>query len=297
MVYVSIAMATNMVLDGVFVAYMGWGIQGAAWATNTSMLVYVVLNAAYYLRGRQGYAIRRDQLGLHRDLLPEVLGVGVSASMMQFMFLVQNMVVFQSVTRYGGPEDTAFMAAAYRIIMLAAVPVFGFIQAFQPVVGMHYGAGRYRRLLQVSMVFLLGGTLFELALWTPMIVWPGRILNLLLPDLVISAEQMLLFRAIIASMPLLPLLFLSISFFQSMGMGRIAGMLIGGRQVFFFVPIVLGMAWWMGLPGVYWGHLVVDALAVGLSLAFVLPQWRKLQAMAKDQPAPRPVAEETGVAG
>jgi putative MATE family efflux protein len=290
MTYVSIAMASNMVLDAVFVAGLGWGIEGAAWATNASMLIYVVLNAAYYLRGQQGYAIRRDQLGLHRDLLPDVLGVGISASMMQFMFLVQNMVVFQSVTRYGGPEDTAFMAAAYRIIMLAAVPVFGFIQAFQPVVGIHYGAGYYRRLLQVSLVFLMGGTLFELALWTPMMVWPEAFLGLLLPDVLFSVEQMVLFRAIIGSMPLLPLLFLSISFFQSMGMGRIAGMLIGGRQVFFFVPIVLLMAARMGLAGIYWGHLVVDALSVLLSLAFVLPQWGKLQRMAASAPAPAPAS-------
>lgn len=290
MTYVSIAMASNMVLDGVFVGMLDWGIAGAAWATNASMFIYILLNGAYYLRGKQGYTIRRDQLGLHRELLPDVLGVGLSASMMQFMFLVQNMVVFQSVTRYGGPDDTAFMAAAYRVIMLAAVPVFGFIQAFQPVVGIHYGAGYYRRLLQVSMVFLLGGTLFELALWTPMMVWPDQLLGLLLPDFAFTGHHRLLFRAIIGSMPLLPLLFLSISFFQSMGMGRIAGLLIGGRQVFFFVPIVLIMAATMGLAGVYWGHLVVDGLSVGLSIAFVLPQWMKLQRMAQTAPDARAAA-------
>lgn len=290
MTYVSVAMVTNMVLDYLFVGVHDGGMAGAAWATNASMLVYAALNGQYYLRGRQGYAIRREQLGFHRDLLPDILGVGFSASMMQFMFLVQNMVIFQSVARYGGPDDTAFLAASYRVIMLAIVPVFGFIQAFQPVVGIHYGAGRYRRLLAASRVFLVGGTLFELAIWLPLMAWPDAVLGLLLPDMTVGPEDRVLFRAIILSLPALPLLFLSVSFFQSQGMGRVAGILIGGRQVFVFVPVILAMGYVMGLPGVYWGHAVVDAIAVGLSLVFVLPQVRRLQRMAADREAPAAAA-------
>jgi Na+-driven multidrug efflux pump len=154
------------------------------------------------------------------------------------------------------------------------------------VVGIHYGAGRYRRLLAASRVFLLGGTLFELAIWLPLMAWPDAVLGLLLPDMAFGPADLLLFRAIILSLPLLPLLFLSVSFFQSQGMGRVAGILIGGRQVFVFVPVILAMAYVMGLPGIYWGHAVVDAIAVGLSLLFVVPQVRRLQRLAADQEAP-----------
>ncbi len=279
MIYVSVAMALNMILDPIFIGTLGWGIEGAAWANNVSMLVYLLLNAQYYWRGKAGYALRRDMMGFHPELIRPILSVGISASMMQFMFLVQNAVVFNAVRNHGQPEDMALMAACYRLIMLAVVPVFGLVQAFQPVVGINYGAGRYARVIRASGVFFLAGTLLEAAIWLPMEIWPRPFLALLLPDFDLTDQHLLWFRLIIASLPAIPFVFLSVSLLQFMGKGVLSGLLIGGRQVLFFVPAVMIMARTMGLPGVYWAHPAVDGLAFLLSALAMAWEYKRLRGM------------------
>lgn len=282
MLYVSIAMALNMALDPLFIGTFGWGVEGAAMANNVSMLVYLILNGSYFLRGKSGYRI--EKLGFYPELIPGILSVGLSASMMQFMFLIQNAVVFNTVGNHGSEQDTAFMAACYRIIMLAVVPVFGLVQAFQPVVGINYGAGRYRRVIHAAGVFFLAGTLFEAALWLPMEIWPRPFLKMLLPDFAFTPEHFFHFRIILASLPLLPFLFLSVSLFQFMGKGVLSGILISGRQVLFFVPIVWWFARMYGLNGVYWAHPAVDALALLLSFLATVMEYRRLRGLENPDP-------------
>ncbi len=284
MLYVSIAMVLNMALDPLFIHTFGWGVEGAAWANNVSMVVYLALNAGYFLRGKASYAFGRKHLGFHPDLLPGILSVGISASMMQFMFLIQNAVVFNTVRNHGNEEDMALMAACYRIIMLAVVPVFGFVQAFQPVVGINYGAGNYRRVIQSSIVFFTAGTLFELALWIPMEIWPRPFLAMLLPGFAFEPSDFYFFRVIIFSLPTLPFLFLSVSLFQFMGKGLISGLLIAGRQVLFFVPVVWLLARHMGLPGVYWAHPAVDAIAFLLSVVAMVVELGRLRRLIRENP-------------
>jgi len=282
MIYVSIVMVLNMALDPLFIHTFGWGVEGAAWANNASMFVYLLLNGSYYWRGKTSYPLNRRHLGFHPKLIPQIISVGISASMMQFMFLIQNAVVFNTVRAHGNDQDIAIMAACYRILMLAVVPVFGFIQAFQPVVGINYGAGRYRRVIQATGVFFLAGTLFELAIWLPMEIWPRPFLAMLLPDFPFEPEHFQHFRIIIATLPTLPFLFLSVSMFQFMGKGIISGFLIGGRQVLFFVPVVWGFGRLFGLGGVYWAHPAVDALALLLSVLAMSVEFKRLRRLADE---------------
>ncbi len=285
MLYVSIAMIVNMGLDPLFIHTFGWGVEGAAWANNVSMIVYFMLNASYYLRGKASYILQRSQLGFHPALLRDIISVGISASMMQFMFLIQNAVVFNTMRAHGNDQDVAIMAACYRIIMLAVVPVFGLVQAFQPVVGINYGAGLYRRVIQSAWVFILAGTLFETAIWLPMEIWPRPFLAMLLPAFPFEPEHFAHFRIIIATLPTLPLLFLSVSFFQFMGKGVISGFLIGGRQVLFFIPVVWWFARLFGIGGVYLAHPAVDGLAFLLSVAAMVFEYRRLRQLAVEAEA------------
>ena len=285
MLFVSIAMLINMALDPLFIKTFGWGVEGAAMANNVSMVVYLILNASYYLRGKASYSLSKKNLGFYPEYLPEIISVGISASMMQFMFLIQNAVVFNTVRANGTDDDVAIMATCYRIIMLAIVPVFGLVQAFQPVVGINYGAGLYRRVIQSAGVFFLAGTLFEMAIWLPMEIWPRPFMAMLLPGFPFTPEHFLHFRVIIASLPTLPFLFLSVSMFQFMGKGMISGFLIAGRQVLFFVPVVWWFARIFGLAGVYWAHPAVDGLALLLSLAAMTFEYRRLRQLAREEVA------------
>lgn len=285
MIYVSIVMVLNMALDPLFIHTFGWGVEGAAWANNASMFVYLLLNGAYYLRGKTSYPLKRRHMGFHPELLPQIISVGISASMMQFMFLIQNAVVYNTVRAHGDDQDIAVMAACYRILMLAIVPVFGFIQAFQPVVGINYGAGYYRRVIQATGVFFLAGTLFEVAIWLPMEIWPRPFLAMLLPGFPFEPQHFQYFRIILSSLPTLPFLFLSVSMFQFMGKGIISGFLIGGRQVLFFVPVVWGFGRLFGLGGVYWAHPAVDALAFLLSALAMSIEFKRLRRLADEAEA------------
>jgi putative MATE family efflux protein len=282
MQFVAVSMVLNMILDPIFIETLGMGIEGAAWASNISMLLYLILDVYFFAKKRSVYPIEHRHLGWSNKLFKAILPVGISAALMQLMFLIQQTVIYRNVAEYGDTDELAFMSACYRILVLAVVPIFGLMQAFQPVVGINFGAKNYRRASNSLMVFVAGGMALIGLFWIPMMLWPLPFIKILLKDFAIDSTDIYNFRLIMCALPLLPFLFLSINFFQSMGKGTIAGMLISSRQVFFFVPGVILMANYLGVRGIYLAHPVVDGIALVISAYFCYIEVKRLQRMQID---------------
>ena len=76
--------------------------------------------------------------------------------------LIQDFVVFNSISDYGTSNDIAFFGAAGKVISLAFIPVLGLAQALQPVIGMNYGAKQDKRIKQAYLTFAIFGIILLL---------------------------------------------------------------------------------------------------------------------------------------
>ena len=277
MTYAGINAVVNMIFCPIFILVFDLGIAGAAWATNLAMLVYSLLNIRFFIKGKGAYKAQWKSISINYDILPDVLSVGGSAMLLQLMFFIQQTVVFKSVAYYGNETDIAFMGAVYRIVMLTIVPVFGFVQALQPVVGINYGAENFSRVREAFIKFTSGASVLMTIVWAPLMLFPESILAIILPDTTLNAEYILNYRAMVILLPILPLYFCGISFYQSMGEGKLASIVLISRQVLLFIPVVLILPMYLGLTGVYFSAPIVDLFLITVLIIMLSNRLSKLK--------------------
>lgn len=170
----------NIFLDWLFIAHLGWGIQGAAWATGISFAVmfFIVLphffshacSLRFRLRQSRWSEVGRAAINGASEFANE-MSAGVTA----FIF---NWVM---ITRLGADGVAAFAVVNY-ILFVGLMIAYGISDSLQPLISTHYGAGmsaRIRALLRVTAVALLG---LGLSIISILIVAPEHIMEVFLED-------------------------------------------------------------------------------------------------------------------
>ena len=272
-IFAAISVVTNTILNPLFVGVFHWGIQGIAFATIVSNLVYTLVNFTYFISGKSSMAVQLKKLTLSLDLLSPILSVGISVFIMEVMTIVQQVVIFKSIAYYGTGTDIAFAGATLNLYSLAVTPVYGFVQALQPVIGINYGSGNHNRMKQAYFIFGIGGTILLTVIWLPLQLYPATFLSWLLPKVVFTANELLNLRIVTILLPILSFVFCSITLFQSIGNGKVAGIIVVARQVFLFIPVVLILPLFIGINGIYYSLTAVDIL---VSLVVALFTWMEL---------------------
>ena len=260
MIYLISATVLNIILTPIFIVGLDWGIAGAAWSTVVAMILFTITGLIYFIRGRQNYQINLSYWSLEKYITKPILSVGVSAMMMQIMFLVQQIFVFRSIAHYGDDWHIAFMGACYRIMILMIMPIFGFSQALQPIVGINYGAKSLSRVKQSFGIFAKASTFMLFIFWVLELSFPTLILSWMLPEATFSATDILNFRIQMVSYIVFPFFLMGITMFQSMGRARIAGIMLVARELALFVPFVLILPLFFGVNGIYYAMAPVNII-------------------------------------
>ncbi len=281
MILGSIAVIGNLILNPIFIIVLGWGVTGAAWATNAAMLTYTLANYIYFYKGHATFDIDLRYVGLDRTLARTILSIGLPGLLMNLMSLAQQVAIFRSLAHYGSEADIAFFGAANRIILLLVMPIVGFTRAMQPVLGINYGAKQYQRVSKTYHIFTYSSILFTMPFWLYMGIFPENTMNMMLPGVVMTPNDLLNFRIYLLILPALPLAFNSVIALQSINRGKLSSIITVSRQLLLFVPVLLLVAYFYGVNGVYYGIAGSD-LVLGL-LAYVIV-WRLLARLKNQQP-------------
>lgn len=266
-----VTMITNMILNPIFIGHFGWGIEGAAIATIFAMFLFWTFGLIYFRRKGPSYQIDLSYFKLEKALVKPILAVGVSAMMLQMMFFIKNVVVFKMISIYGDDWDIAFMGACYRIIFMVLVPGIGFSSAVQPVIGINYGAGDYKRVRNAFFTFGFGCIALTTTLLIIFEMFPAQILSLLLPDAVFTATDIFNFRIMMAPTFISSFFIMGIQLYQSIGQAKTSGIVTILREIVFFVPVVIVFPIWFGITGIYAAPIVQNVI-VFFMLIYLIKQ-------------------------
>ncbi|MBY2475573.1 MATE family efflux transporter [Clostridioides difficile] len=283
MVIIASGSILNIILDPIFITYFnqyGMGIQGAAYATLVSQIVQFCISMLYFTRKSEGIKIKR--LKLEWDIIPEICSVGISAMLMQVMTLVQQTVIFNIGSRYGGESAYILLGAALRVQNFAFVPLWGMSQGFQPVAGTNYGAKNYSRTIKLTKVFVLSAIVLSLCFFLPIQIIPEKILSLFITDNDIVAQGVSNFRLMFSTYSALAVFIMIVTLFQSLGTASKASMLVMLRQIILFIPAVIlfPMIANLGETGVWLAIALVDGFVGILCLFMMFKEFRKLKKLA-----------------
>lgn len=159
--YLVFSCVMNIVLDLLFVAVLGWGVAGAAWASVLSMTACTVLAGIYLMRVNGPHRIRLSALCLDMKVLGNTLRIGIPSGLQGCMYSISNMIIQVGVNGFGTTFAAAWTATG-KLDGFYWVTSNAFGVAICAFVGQCYGAGDYKRLkqaVQTCMKIALGTTI------------------------------------------------------------------------------------------------------------------------------------------
>ncbi len=261
-VMMGIGLLADVLANYLLVAVLGLGVEGSAWATNAGMLVYTLLGWFYFGRGFASFRTRVFTFNWDTNTVKSIFSLGMSSFIMVAMSLVQGVVVFNALARYGTVLDIAFYGVVYRIFIFALTPILGLMRALQPVTGINYGAGQYERVISAYKIFTVASLVLTLPFWLISMAAPAWVLSLMLPDQAFTGTELMYFRIYMVLLPLLSAIFMAMTFFPSIDKGKPAAMIGIARQLIFYIPVMWILPQIMGVAGIYIGSLAIDAVIV-----------------------------------
>ena len=168
----AISAALNVVLDGIFVAFLGWGAAGVALAT---VLCYIVSSGFLFTRLlKADEAIRIDprRLRIDRESVTKIVRIGLPAGIQGSVFSLTNILI-QTCINSLGAQVVAASSAALALEFVCYSLLNSFSQACTTFVGQNNGAGNLSRCKDVLKVALIEDAIITVVM-TVLVVWQGR---------------------------------------------------------------------------------------------------------------------------
>ena len=172
LVALAISAALNVVLDGAFAAFLGWGAAGVALAT---VLCYIVSSGFLFTRLlKADEAIRIDprHLRIDRESVTKIVRIGLPAGIQGSVFSLAN-ILFQTCINSLGAQVVAASSAALALEFVCYSLLNSFSQACTTFVGQNSGAGNLERCKKVLKVALIEDAIITVVMIV-LVVWQGR---------------------------------------------------------------------------------------------------------------------------
>lgn len=271
-----IGAGVNVILAPIFIFVLGWGIKGAAIATDIAMTCSMCFVLAHFMRRESTLRFTRGIYRLRWRIVIGIISIGAAPSIVNLAGSAVNVIINTSLYRYGSDNAVAAAGIFTTFTSLIVMVVIGICQGMQPIVGYNYGAGRYDRLKRV----------FWLAVgWSTIITTLGFAIGMLFPRLIARAfttdNQLIAVTANAFTHAMLAFAFVgfqivSTTFFQSIGRAGKSIFLSLTRQAIFLIPLLLLLPRFWQLNGVWLSFPISDAVATIVTAVLIIYQLRQI---------------------
>lgn len=266
----------NIMLDPILMKLMGeYAIEGAAIATVLSQIVQALLTFHYF--SKKSSFVKIHKVKKYKAIYREMFSIGSSAMMMQILFAVQQTFLFKQAFVYGGDNWGILMSATMRLYMFSFIPLWGMSQGLQPVIGANFGAKQYGRVKDTMKIFMCGATILAAASWIPSMFCSDTLLSLFSVRHEIIEAGVKNFKMFYSTFILYGIMIMTLTFFQSIGDGKKAGIIVLLRQLVLFVPAILLLPKLFGVSAVWWAEPIVDFTMIIAGLFLMLNVIRKME--------------------
>ena len=191
LIFLIISSLTNIVLDLIFVAWLGWGVMGVAVATVISQLLSVVLVIRKMLTTEDVYKLIPADLKLDRQLLKEILSMGLPAAVQASLLSVSNMVVQRNINGFGSTV-MAGAGVGKRIDRFCGLVPHCIGMALAVFASQNIGAQNYARVYRSVRICVMICLVFTMLLWIPTFLFTYEVAGIFTkdPDAIAVAVRM-----------------------------------------------------------------------------------------------------------
>jgi putative MATE family efflux protein len=267
----------NVILNYVFIFQLGLGIKGSALATICGQAVSAVWVMAYFLGGYSLVKIKIKNLKPQLSTVMRIISIGFAPFAMQLAMSAQQTILNSTVMNLGGDLALSSVGIMMSIGTLIIMPIIGFSQGAQPLIGYNYGAREYGRVRETLQKAVIAATCYAFVVFLVIFLWPEPIIGLFSKGntnlTLLTTHALQIFFTLI---PLAGFQILCSGYFQAVGKSMKSMILSLSRQVLFFIPLLLVFPHIWGLEGVWRTAPVADACSAVLTALFIIPEMKRL---------------------
>lgn len=270
----------NMILAPLFLFGFGWGIRGAAIATDISMLITAFFVIAHFFNTKNELHFVRDTFRFDWPIIKSVLYIGMSPFLINVAGASVNAIINNSLLHYGGDNAIAAVVVFNRFVTVFIFIVIGICQGMQPILGYNYGSGRFNRLFK-TLWWAVGSAVAVTSLGSAIgALMPESIARMFMqdPEQINCAVSCL--RITTIAFWIVGFQVVATNFFQSMGMAGKSIFLSLTRQIIFMIPLLYILPPHFGLDGVWAAFPISDFVATVVAATLLTVQLRRIKRKA-----------------
>lgn len=160
--YLIISSIVNVVLDVVFIAGFGMGVEGAACATVIAQILSAIMCLIHLLRIDSEYKVVLSKLGIDFEILRQIIKYGLPSGVQNSIISLANVVIQSNINAFG-KLAMAGCGAYSKVEGFAFLPVNCFSMSLTTFISQNLGAQEYERAQKgAKFGILCSATLAEL---------------------------------------------------------------------------------------------------------------------------------------
>jgi putative MATE family efflux protein len=267
----------NILLDYIFINVLGWGINGAAWATTVSMGSSALVAVMHFVNPKSFIRFKRHVWAPKLYIFRNILAIGISPFSMNVAAFAVVAVLNRQLIGYGGDDAMTVYGAANSAMGLVFMMLLGVCQAMQPIAGYNYGARRNDRLKEVYLLTMKVCLIIGIAGMALSLLFPRAIIGCFNSDPEILDMGAPALRYLMVMCPLIAFTVTNSQLFQSIDQPWIAIVTSLSRQVIFLIPLLLILPEALmqfnhgsGITGVWQTCTICDVLGALLSAVLLV---------------------------
>ena len=279
MLTVVIGAILNLILDPLFIFGLNLGVRGAAAATILSQLVSAAWVLGFLRSKKAILRLNLSALRLQKELVKQILALGLSGFTMSVTNSLVQIFCNASLQFYGGDLYVGAMTIIYSVREVVQMPMHGFTQGAQPVLGYNYGAGENGRVKEGIRFIRLITLIYAVAVWSVLMLFPGTVVRLFNGEAELLEVSIVSMRWHFALFFFMAFQYVGQNVFVSLGKAKQAVFFSLFRKAILGVPLILLLPhlWSLGIYGVLAAEPItniVGGLACYLTMVAVV--WKKL---------------------
>lgn len=242
----------NTILDPIFIFGLGLGIEGAAWATVTSRLVFMGVGLYGVIRVHGLFA--RPRVAEFAADVPAFAAIAVPAILTNVATPAANAYVTAAIAAHGD-DAVAGWAIIGRILPVAFGAIYALSGSIGPIIGQNYGARQGERMRHAFKLAVGVNVGFTVAAWLILALFSAPLTRLFgaTGD---AAALIHLFNIWLAPLfAFMGALFVANAVFNTLGFPHYATVLNWSRATLGTIPLVHLGSWLAGAEGVLAAHM------------------------------------------
>lgn len=267
----------NIILDAIFICWLGLGIEGAAIATIISQALALCWQMSLFADKSQILHFKKGIYRLKKQLVNNIISVGISPFFINLCACIIVIFMNNQLVRYGGDMAVGAYGIANSIATIFIMFVIGLNQGMQPIAGYNYGAQNISRLLHVLKLTIIAATIVMTIGWLLSIFAPYYCARLFTTDAELIKLSIKAIRINMMMYLFIGSQMVTTFFFLCVGKVKTSIFLSLSRQLLVLLPALYILPQFFHVNGVWYSLPVSDFTAWVIAISILVWYIKKIK--------------------